>query len=193
MAKREKSTPKARGTLPKPSRRRGALKPSHGCHSDRVHPPLLVCASRGPSPVTPRFPSPPPPVTYPRCGYPPYHQGRPTRPPAFPPSSLLTDIRHRHSRPASPFAFCLLPSTPVDTASADIKLRYQLPRRQTTARSPAMNLRIGARVLRSLSDEHCEARARVNVRAAYPRCYRRAAIWHVTREKLRDRFNPFPT
>jgi len=58
VAKREKSIPKARGTLPKPSRRRGALKPSHGCHSDRVHPPLLVCSSRGPSPVTPRFPIP---------------------------------------------------------------------------------------------------------------------------------------
>lgn len=39
----------------------------------------------------------------------------------------------------------------ADTTSADIKLRYQLPRRQTTARSPAMNLRVGARVLCSLS------------------------------------------
>lgn len=80
------------------------------------------------------------------------------------PSFPQPAIRHQHplallvgSRRFSLLALCSPYSIPrplllfPDTTSADIKLRYQLPRRQTTARSPAMNLRVGARVLCSLS------------------------------------------
>lgn len=80
----------------------------------------------------------------------------------------------------------------ADTTSADIKLRYQLPRRQTTARSPAMNLRVGARVLQFVgrrSEYWDAARARwVNARVhARPRRLtrdnRRVVISHAIREK----------
>lgn len=88
------------------------------------------------------------------------------------PHPLSPQTPHRYPPPTSPLhpssalvvfslltlcSFYSIPSPPSpnllfpDTTSADIKLRYQLPRRQTTARSPAMNLRVGARVLCSLS------------------------------------------
>lgn len=75
VAKREKSIPR-RGTLPKPSA--GALKPSHGCHGDRVHPPLPTCLVQPsvahfpplalPTPTLPPSAPPPlPPTTHYQC------------------------------------------------------------------------------------------------------------------------------
>lgn len=75
VAKREKSIPR-RGTLPKPSA--GALKPSHGCHGDRVHPPLPTCLVQPsvahfpplalPTPILPPSAPPPlPPATHHQC------------------------------------------------------------------------------------------------------------------------------
>lgn len=126
-----------------------SLKPSHGCHSDRVHPPLLsfACLIHHPSYVSPYYPL----SSFLSLFLP------PTVTPLFASTTLpnLPTYPHAVATPL-PLFFPSFPASPIpfsDTASADIKLRYQLPRRQTTARSPAMNLRVGARVLCSLSDD----------------------------------------
>lgn len=124
------------------------------------------------------------------------------------PPSLIPCAAIRHRPPLAPLVgsrrFSLLtlcgpysiPSPLLlfpDITSADIKLRYQLPRRQTTARSPAMNLRVEARVLCSLSVDGVNIGSAVRAREVNARVHarprrlirdnRRAVIWHAIREK----------
>lgn len=92
VAKREKSIPR-RGTLPKPSA--GALKPSHGCHGDRVHPPLPTCLVQ-------------PSVAH----FPPLALPTPTLPPSAPPP-LPPTTHHQCPSPIPPSCLPPLPSSKI--------------------------------------------------------------------------------